>query len=156
MVALQEVCDSVLCYYCSHASSMKLLLKGLYGKRQQAFLKNGFVNWKDACASFRKHEACKYHIDAVQAITIPQESVDGMLSQAHREQKKRNSCMLLTIMQMVQFLGRQGLALRGRNDDESNFIQLLKLRGHNQLEINKWLAKEGGDKYTSPEILMSC
>lgn len=53
---------------------------------------------------------------------------------------------------MVQFLGRQGLALRWCNDDESNFIQLLKLRGHDQLEINKWLAKEGGDKYTSPEI----
>jgi len=75
-----------------------------------------------------------------------------MLSHVHGEQKQLNSRMLMTIMQNVQFLGRQGLALRGHNDDESNFIQLLKLRSHDQPLISEWLAKKGGDKYTSPEM----
>ena len=148
----QEVSDSVVCFYCSRASSRRMLSQGLYGKREEAFLSSGFINWKDACASFRKHEASKYHHDAVHAITKPQRNVGDMLSQAHSEQKKQNSQMLLTIMQNVQFLCRQGLALRGHNDDESNFMQLLKLRGNDQNDIFAWLSKKGGDKYTSPEI----
>ena len=34
--------------------------------------------------------------------------------------------MLFTTIQSIKFLSRQGLALRGRNSDECNFIQLLK------------------------------
>ena len=60
--------------------------------------------------------------------------------------------MLLTIMQNVRFLGRQGLALRGHNDDESNFTQLLKLSSVDQTDICDWISKKGGDKYTSPKI----
>ena len=38
----------------------------------------------------------------------------------------------MTILQNLQLLGRQGLAVRGHDHNESNFIQLLKLRGHDQ------------------------
>lgn len=147
-----EVSDSVTCYYCSRASTQKLLTKGLYGKREEAFLSNGFTNWKDACASFRRHEMSKYHLDAVQVLAKPQRDVGEMLSQGLSQQKKLNSRMLLVIVQTLQFLTRQALALRGHDDGESNFIQLLKLRSCDQAEISEWLAKKGGDKYTSPEI----
>ena len=78
-----------------------LLTKDLYGKREETFLSNGFINWKDACTSLRRHETSKFHIDAVQAITKPLRNVGEMLSQAHNEQKKLNSHMLLTILQNV-------------------------------------------------------
>ena len=52
--------------------------------------------------------------------------------------------MLVTIMKNLQFLGRHGLALRGHNESESNFIQLLKLRGHDQNVYSILLANEGG------------
>ena len=107
---------------------------------------------QNACASFRRHEMSKYHLAALEVITKPQRNVGEMISQALNQQKKLNSRMLLTIMQSLQFLTRQALALRGHNDDESNFIQLLKLRSCDQPEISEWLAKKGGDKYTSPEI----
>lgn len=148
----QEVSDSVICFYCSHANNRNLLAKGQYGKREETFLSKGFTNWKDACSSFRKHETSKYHVDAVHVITKPQKNVGEMLSQAHSQQKKLNGHMLMTVMQNIQFFGRQGLALRGHNDEESNFTQILKLRSHDQSEITDWLAKKGGDKYTSPEI----
>ena len=34
----QEVSDSITCYYCSRASTQKLLTKGFYGKTEETFL----------------------------------------------------------------------------------------------------------------------
>ena len=157
----REVSDSVLCFYCSHANCSNLLNKALYSKRDESFVSKGFVNWKDACASFRKHELTGYHVDAVRVVTKPQPDVGEMLSKQHSKEKKLNGRMLLVIIQTLQFIGRQGIACRGHQDEESNFIQILKLRGHDQPEVRKWLNKRN-EKYTSPEIqnellsLMSC
>ena len=64
----------------------------------------------------------KYHLAALEVITKPPKNVGEMISQALSQQKKLNSSMLLAIMQSLRFLTRQALALRGHNDDESNFI----------------------------------
>ena len=64
----------------------------------------------------------KYHLAALEVITKPPKNVGEMISQALSQQKKLNSSMLLSIMQSLRFLTRQALALRGHNDDESNFI----------------------------------
>ena len=53
--------DSVIWFHCSQASNRNLLVKGLYGRRKEAFITKGFINWKDACASFRKHETSKFY-----------------------------------------------------------------------------------------------
>ncbi len=63
-----------------------------------------------------------------------------MLSEEYRDGIKHNKKMLLTILSVVRYLGRQGLAMRG-NDDESNsnFIQTLDLDGSmkNGLNVSK-------------------
>jgi len=59
--------------------------------------------------------------------------------------------MLLKILQNIHFLGRQGIALRGHYDLESNFMQLLNLRACDDHKIVDWL-KNKLDKYTSTEI----
>ena len=41
--------------------------------------------------------------------------------------------------------------MQGDTDDESNFIQLLKLRGKDQPLLLKWLERKE-DKYTSQDI----
>ena len=41
----------------------------------------------------------------------------------------------------IRFLGRQGIALRGHDDSESNFIQLLNLRACDDPKIANWLQK---------------
>ena len=81
---------------------------------------------------YRRHQASRYHVDAVQAISLPQKDVGEMLSHAHSEEKRLNGQMLMIILQNLQFLGRQGIALRGHDQDESNFIQLVKLRRYDQ------------------------
>ena len=52
----------------------------------------------------------------------------------------------------MRFLARQELPLRGHDDEtESNFFQLLKLRGEDDPRIETWLKKKT-DKYTSSDI----
>ena len=48
-------------------------------------------------------------------------------------------------------VSRQRQAMQGDTDDESNFIQLLKLRGKDQPLLLKWLERKE-DRYTSHNI----
>jgi len=48
-----EASNSVICFYCCQAGNRNLLMKGLYGRREEAFITKRFINWKDALASFR-------------------------------------------------------------------------------------------------------
>ena len=52
----------------------------------------------------------------------------------------------------MRFLARQGLPLRGHGDEsDSNFMQLLLLRGEDDPRVVNWIQKKT-DKYTSPEM----
>ncbi|CAB4016716.1 Hypothetical predicted protein [Paramuricea clavata] len=51
-----------------------------------------------------------------------------------------------------QSLCRQGQAIQGDTDTESNFYQLMKLRGRDDPALLELLKKRGGDKYTSHDI----
>ncbi len=105
--------------------------------------------------------------------SIPQ-NIGEMLSHSHSIEKEQNGRLLIIIIESLHYLGRPGIAMRGHDDYESNFIQLLKLRSSdnkvsfnsavgNMLEIVKifvylhiqelidWL-KRKADKYTSGEI----
>ena len=51
----------------------------------------------------------------------------------------------------MQFLALQNLPLRVDDDSNSNFLQILKLRGIDDSRIVQWLHRKSS-KYTSPEI----
>ena len=53
-------------------------------------------------------------------------------------EKAKNRQMLLTILQNLQFLARQGLAFRG-NKDQGNFDQLIKLSSKIDPRITSWV-----------------
>ena len=60
--------------------------------------------------------------------------------------------MLLKVISCVQYLARQGLALRGDGDEQGrNFMQLLKLKGEDDEAVINWLQRKV-NKYTSHEI----
>ena len=70
-------------------------------------------------------------------ICTPQKNVGEMLSHSHSIEKVQNGRMLMTIIESLHYLGRQGIAMRGHYDSESNFIQLLKLRSYdNKVSFN--------------------
>ena len=65
---------------------------------------------------------------------------------------KENRKSLIKILETLQFLGRQGLALRGdENGENLNFTQLLKFRSKDFVKLNQWLEKKltGIERVTS-------
>lgn len=146
-----EALDAVFCFHCRKAEQEGKLRSTT---KDPSFISKGFVNWKDATEAFKRHEKSKCHQDANQVmIVLPATTRDigESCSAAHAIQKSENRSMLLKILQNVRFLGRQGLALRGHDDSESNFVQLMNLRACDDPKIIDWLQKKS-NKYTSPDI----
>lgn len=103
--------------------------------------------------AFRKHQDSRTHREAIEAvITLPKTTSDvgELLSTAHREEKVAARDILNIILSSVRYLARQGLALRGDADAESNLIQLLHLRAEDKPQVMKWLERSSR-KYTSHE-----
>ena len=60
-----------------------------------------------------------------------------------KETRAQNRHCLAKIIESLQYLARQGLAIRGDNDEESNFFQLLKLWARDDKDLAIWLHKKG-------------
>ena len=127
-------------------------------KRDPCFISKGFVYWKEANTAFRKHEGSQCHREATQALVLlPQQvrDIGEVLSNEHRQEKAMNRKMFMMILQTLSFLARQGLAIRGHGDENSNFHQLLLLRSTDCQDIIDWLKKKS-NKYTSHEVQNEC
>ena len=110
----QEGNDTVLCFYCLVAHKRSLQITQT---KDEAFGSSGFSNRKKALERFEKHQSTIAHREAVELVkTIPNTAKDvgEMLSGAHAQQKVENWEMLQIILSSIRYLGRQGLALRGR------------------------------------------
>ncbi len=113
----------------------------------------GFSNWKDGTLSFKKHEKSSCHREAVEVmITLPATTcnVSELLSKQHAIQKIKNRDALFEIMSSIKYLCRQGLALRGDNED-GNLTQLLLMKAESDPNLKQWL-KRKENVYTSPDI----
>jgi hypothetical protein len=69
------------------------------------------------------------------------------LKSSQQEFARKN---LTKIISSLRFLARQGVAIRGHSDIESNFRLLLKLREQDCDDLQEWMRKERS--YSSPEI----
>ena len=141
---------SVTCFVCKKHETKLTLEKN----KEKSFLDAGFRNWKKALDSFKEHQKSKCHIAALTfEITIPQcGNVREMTSEKIKSDMQENRKCLIKIIESLLFLGRQGLALRGdENDENSNFMQLLKLRSIDFPKLKEWLKKKT-EKYTSHDI----
>ena len=78
-------------------------------------------------------------------ITLPKTTVDigEQLSLQNAREKECNRKYFLHILSCIKYLVQQGLTLRGDGDErDSNFFQLLKARGNNDIDFNQWLKKK--------------
>lgn len=160
----QEADDSVLCFYCVVAEKRGLSSSAAVRSKSadDAFIRTGFSNWKRALEKFEKHQNSLSHRDAMDQVAGKNRDVGEMLRKGYGEQKAENRQMLKAIVSSVRFLGRQGLALRGRykagenvddrgGEHDSNFLQLLKLRADDIPGLFDWM-KRSQAKFTSPDI----
>ena len=113
------------------------------------------MNWKEATVRFPKHEESNCHKEAMlQTVTLPATTRDigeSLSSQFAAERLHRRQCFQ-KLLSNVRLLSRQALPLHGDGDEmDSNFTQLLKLRGEDDPRIFERIKKKT-DKYTSGEM----
>jgi len=111
--------------------------------QKAAFIDDGFSNWKKAVQRFKGHEQSDCHRNAVMktAYTSAGVNVVSGLSKAKREEMAAAKSALRKIVTSIVFLARQGIAIRGKTEENSNFRQLLSLRAEDADDLRSWLAR---------------
>jgi len=144
--------DLLYCYICVnqfHKGNLKST-----ANVDQAFTTKGFANWKKALSTFKTHQASQCHATSVELeLVIPKTNHDiidltNKNSQKHREDNRR---CLAVIIESLQYLARQGIPIRGHNDSDSNFVQLVKLRARDVSVLDNWINNRT-QNYLSHEI----
>ena len=99
--------------------------------KDPAHVSTGFRNWKKAHKCFKKHEESKCHTAAlVYEVVVPKcADVAEMHDNELIKQRKMERQCLKIIIESLQYLGRQGIPLRGKEEANDDFTQLLLLRG---------------------------
>ena len=95
-----------------------------------------------ASATGRKHHKDSLSMKIamlIQKLTWKWEVV-SMLSETHKKEREMR-CQMLLKQLSLKYLLRQGLAIRGHDDNEGNLIQLLKLRGEDDPQLQMWLSE---------------
>lgn len=143
--------DSVLCFICAQQNE-KSNLKAARNK-ELIFIEKGFSNWKKALSRFKEHQQSECHKMAISSQMIPKthKNVRELTSTVAAKQMQQNRYCLLKVIECIQFLGRQGLALQGKTEKESNFLQLFRVMAKNDSILTEWLGQVR-DKYTSHDI----
>ena len=141
--------DAAFCFVCCKA--VKAGKAKVSGSAEKSFLSTGFTNWQGATRAFKKHEESHFHKLCSSALATTMD-VGDMLNAAAITEKENNRKYMLKVLSSIRFLARQGLALRGDGDEQdSNLIQLLMLRGEDYKPIWTYLGKQQL-KYTSHEV----
>ena len=148
--------DKVFCSVCKCSSSKILPSATSVTDRDSynAFVKNGFSNWKKAIERFKKHENGTPHRNsmALQLNTLKGTNVHSQISKAKLQEMKKARTSLMKILTSVNFLTQQGLAIRGHDEETSNIYQLLLLRTEDVPELKSWLSRNTY-KWMSHDIL---
>ncbi|KAH7661228.1 P-loop containing nucleoside triphosphate hydrolase protein [Dioscorea alata] len=152
--------DSAFCLWCYF---FKPTTYGLQSGRD-VFSKLGYNNWKNAISTFRDHEGNvtsihNFAADKLELFKNPRQSVTQKISQHSSEIEVAYRVRLTAVLNIVQFLLRQGLAFRGHDESSSsknkdNFLELLYWYGARVDKIAKTLKANapGNNQMTAPKI----
>ncbi|KAJ8027872.1 Zinc finger MYM-type protein 1 [Holothuria leucospilota] len=124
--------DAAFCYSCR-------IFPSVLGHKERNFTENWVNQWKKAIEKFRKHSESESHKTSfsrwqhyLQSLTEGSISITSKISAHHSQEVKSNWAYLTQISQIIIFLARQGLALRGDNENvdslnRGNFLELCSL-----------------------------
>ena len=116
-----------------------------------SFTVRGFDYWKNGLAKFEEHEGSQTHSDFVYLVKQQQKpSVLSQINVTHKNQQEQRRKMLLIQAQVIKFLLRQSVALRGHVEAEGSLIQLLKLKQNDVNELSSWI---NDGNYLSHDII---
>ena len=141
--------EKAFCSICKRAKDGSLKLQKEHGAKQvmwsSAWVEEGWSTWGRSRELMGKHQDSSSHRQAVSYVSriCQEDSIGNQLTDQFSEQQRENRLALRTIIQEVQFLCRQGLAFRGRSDEEGNFRQLVTLLGQFSTSLEKYLYRKG-------------
>lgn len=131
----------MLCGICNKAHELQLLTDTVADRRlEDAFISSGMNNWKHALDKFRSHEKTHCHSFAAAQLEHYSNSaaISAQLSQQISDDQAIAQKALRVIITSVLYLARQGLPLRGHDNSEGNFSQLLLLRCSDDPALKRW------------------
>jgi hypothetical protein len=107
-----------------------LSLLALTTQNEPTFLTKGFTDWKHALRSFSDHQQSACHKHAISQIDQVRcaPAIVAQLSEQRLNEQAQARLMLHKQFTSVRYLAMQGLALRGHESGNGNFVQLLRLR----------------------------
>ena len=148
-----SVCTSrfkIFCTICRHAKQQNFLT---FSKCQSStFIEEGFGNWRKALQRFQEHEKSMTHREATMKIAASSSTqIATRLNNECAELQKFRRIMLMKVLSCIRYLARQGLPLRGHNNDiEGNLHQLLLLQVEDNYRMKEWVIKR---EYISPSVV---
>ena len=122
-------------------------------KTENAFTQTGFDNWKKVGEKFAAHSrSCsQLHREAVMKWKLGQQpGIDAVMDQSCKAEQTCRREMLIKQLESLHYLLKQGLAVRGHEEADSNLYQLLLLQSNDCPQLKAWLSDK---KYFSPDIL---
>ncbi|XP_031781025.2 zinc finger MYM-type protein 1-like [Nasonia vitripennis] len=139
--------NKVVCSICMEAVTNKLLILDNKNIRisKMAFVEEGYGCWKNAVSRFKNHEKSELHLHSIE-VTLAKNnkrSIIDHLSLAKKKEMIESRTALTKIFTTVLVLAKQGLALRGHDEDRSNLLQFLHLRAEDVPELKSWLQRTG-------------
>ncbi|XP_069471952.1 zinc finger MYM-type protein 1-like [Ambystoma mexicanum] len=143
--------EGVICFPCAKSAALKLV--DLSKNAEQAFVTIGFNNWKKALEKFNKHQNNSAHAYSVKQLAHHKASkpIDSQLWQQVKKQQQDSWFCLNKIIHTIALLAKQGLALRGHDDKDGNFRQVLEARADDVPCLKQWITSSRAE-YLSPDI----
>ena len=135
--------DRVFCFYC-----IKCIKNGLKGDKNFSksvnFTHQGFNNWNKALERFRIHQDSEEHCWAkCKIVDAPKSTqIHEILNSQTSKQMAINRKCFMKLLQNLQFLALNNIAIQGHEKEKSNFFGLAKLRANDDADLVNWIEKK--------------
>ena len=132
------------------------------------FVTKPFSLWVKMTTKANTHASHEYHLRAmvkfIDRYESPSQAVDVMMQSQLQQMMARNQLVIESLLRIVLFCGKQGLAFRGHRDDrvdwsqeasinEGNFVQLVRFRAETDSTLADHLKESPRNaRYTSKGI----
>ncbi|XP_064417257.1 zinc finger MYM-type protein 1-like [Latimeria chalumnae] len=138
------------CAVCRFAVTKQMVTFSKCG--DEGFVKVGINNWKNCPANLDSHEKSHFHRECLlkRSAYLKQVPVHAQIVHQKTTDQEKNQRCLLEQLRCLQFLVRQGIAVRGHTVEESNFQNLVQLVSHNNPELQTFMKNR---KYISHDII---
>jgi hypothetical protein len=105
-----------------------------------SFTSSGFSDWKNALRALAQHNSSRFHSECLYiAEQQSKPSVIARIDTATRQQQEQRRRLLMAEASSLQYLLRQGIALRGHTEVDGNLFQLMQLRSPDIPGLRQWL-----------------